>query len=160
MQFWSNFRKNWWLRMLKTFKKEQISCRGGFFEEIKAIGVEKMHQIQTEIDNTKNQIFEKFMQFLFTFQKTWWLRMLKTFSKEQIRFRGCFFEEIKAIGVEKMHQILAEIDKNTKNSNFEIFLQFLCHFGKTWWLGISKTFNKEQIGCQEGVFKEINEVFQ
>ena len=28
--------------MLKTFQKEQISCRGRFFEEIKAIGVEKM----------------------------------------------------------------------------------------------------------------------
>ena len=36
--------------MLRTFKKEQISSRGGFFEEIKAIGVEKVHQIQTEID--------------------------------------------------------------------------------------------------------------
>ena len=32
--------------MLKTFKKEQISCRGGFFEEIKAIGVEKTHVVQ------------------------------------------------------------------------------------------------------------------
>ena len=29
---------------------EQFSCRGGSFEEIKAIGVEKMHQILTEID--------------------------------------------------------------------------------------------------------------
>ena len=46
------------------------------------------------------------MHFLCTFRKTWWLRMLKTFSKEQMRCRGCFFQEIKAIGVEKMHQIL------------------------------------------------------
>ena len=53
MQFLCTFRKTWWLRMLKTFKKEQISCRGGFFEEIKAIGVEKIDQIQIEIDNTR-----------------------------------------------------------------------------------------------------------
>ena len=44
--------------------------------------------------------------------------MLKTFSKEPIRCRGCFFEEIKAIGVEKMHQILTEIDKNTQKFKF------------------------------------------
>ena len=29
-------------------------------------------------------------------------------------------------------------------------MQILCNFGKPWWLRISKTFNKEQIGCQEG----------
>ena len=94
------------------------------------------------------------MQFLCTFRKTWWLRMLKTFSKEQICCRGCFFEEIKAIGVEKMHQTSTEIDKNTKNSSFENFMQFVCNFGKPWWLRISKTFNQEQIGCQEGFFRK------
>ena len=76
--------------------------------------------------------------------------MLKTFSRKQYRCRGCFFEDIKAIGVEKIHQILIEIDKNTqKKSKFKTFLQFLCNFGKPWWLRISKTLNKEQIGCQE-----------
>ena len=40
MQFLSLFRKTWCLRMLKTFKQKRISCRGGFFEEMKAIGVE------------------------------------------------------------------------------------------------------------------------
>ena len=58
------------------------------------------------------------MQFLCTFRKTWWLRMFKTFSWEQIRCRGCFFGEKKAIGVEKMHQILTEIDKSTKQIKF------------------------------------------
>ena len=58
------------------------------------------------------------MKFLCTFRKTWWLRALKTFSKEQIRCRDFFFEEIKAVGVEKMHQILTEIDKNTKKDKF------------------------------------------
>ena len=52
MRFLCTFRKTWWLRMAKTSKKEHIGCCGGFFEEIKAIGVEKMHQIQTE--NEKN----------------------------------------------------------------------------------------------------------
>ena len=77
-----------------------------------------MHQIQTEIDkNTKkNQIFENSMQFLCTFPKTWWLRMLTTFSKEQIHCCGCLFDEIKAIGVEKLHQTQTEIDKNTKKN--------------------------------------------
>ena len=55
------FRKTWWLGMLKTFKKEQISCRGGF-KEIKASDVEKMHQNQTEIDkNTKKNQFLKIL---------------------------------------------------------------------------------------------------
>ena len=58
MQFLCTFRKTWWLRMFKTFQKEQICCRGGFFEKIKAIGFEKMYQVQTEIDeNTKKMIF-------------------------------------------------------------------------------------------------------
>ena len=102
----------------------------------------------------KIQIFETFMKFLWTFRKTWWLRMLKTFSKEQIRCCGCFFEEIKTIGGEKTHQILTEIDKNTKSSNSENFMQFLCIFGKPWCFRISKTSNKEQIGCQEGFFRK------
>ena len=36
--------------MSKTLNKEKIRCPGGFLEEIKAICVEKMHQISTEID--------------------------------------------------------------------------------------------------------------
>ena len=107
---------------------------------------------------SKIQNFENFRQFLFIFRKAWWLRMLKTFRNEQISCRGGFFEKIKAIGVEKMHQILTEIDKNTKNSIFENFMQFLWNFRKPWWLRISGPFNKEQIGCQEGFFKEMNEV--
>ena len=73
------------------------------------------------------------MQFLRTFRKTWWLRMLKTISKEQIRCRGCFFEGIKAFGVEKIHQILTELDKNTKKiqglktlCSFCVILESLC----------------------------------
>ena len=89
------------------------------------------------------------MQFLCNFGKPRWLRISKTFKKEQINCRGGFFKEIKAIGV-KMHQTQTEIYKNTKKTNFETFMQFLCDFGKPWWLRISKTFNKEQTGCQEG----------
>ena len=50
MQFLSIFRKPWWLGMSKTLNKETIRCPEGFLEEIKAICVEKMHQIWTEID--------------------------------------------------------------------------------------------------------------
>ena len=105
--------------MSKTLNKENIRCPRGLLEEIKAMCVKKMQQIWTEIDkNTKKSNFENFMQFLCTFRNTWWLRMLKMFSKEQISCRGCFFEDIEAIGVEKIHQILTEIDKNTqKKSN-------------------------------------------
>ena len=85
--------------------------------------------------------------------------MLKTFEKEQVSCRRGFCEEKKAIGVENRHQIQTEIDKNTKNQIFEKFMQFLFTFRKTLWLRISETFNKERIGCQEGFFKEINEVF-
>ena len=51
--------------------------------------------------------------------------MLKAFSKEQNRCRGCFFEEIKAVGVEKKHQILTEIDKTPKKNQI---LKTLCSF--------------------------------
>ena len=57
--------------------------------------------------------------------------MLTTFRMEQIRCRACFFEEIKAMGVKKMHQVWTEIDK-TKKFKFEFFMQFLCKFGKPW----------------------------
>ena len=53
--------------------------------------------------NSKIHNFENFMQFLSIFRKTWWLRMSKTLNKEKIRCPGGFLEEIKAIGVEKMH---------------------------------------------------------
>ena len=53
MHFLSIFRTTWWLRMLKTFKTEQISCRGGFFEEIKAIGVEKCIKFKQKLTKTQ-----------------------------------------------------------------------------------------------------------
>ena len=128
--------------MSKTLNKEKIRCPVGFLEEIKQFVLKKCIKFVPKLTkHLKIQIFETFMQFLCTFRKTWWLRM---FSKDQIRSRGCFFEEIKAIGVKKMDQSLTEVDKKT-------ILQFLCTFGKPWWLRNSKTFNKEQIGCQEGL---------
>ena len=55
--------------------------------------------------SSKNHNFEKFMHLLSIFRKTWWLRMSKTLNKEKIRCPGGIFEEIKAICVEKIHQI-------------------------------------------------------
>ena len=36
-------------------------------------------------------------------------------------------------------------------------MQFLCNFGKHWWIRSSNTFNKEQIGCREGFFRNYLE---
>ena len=105
--------------MLKTLKKEQINCHGGFFEEIKQFVLKKCIKFGPKLTKyLKIQIFETFMQFLCTFRKTWCLRMLKTFKKEQTNCREGFFAEIKAICVEKMHQIWTEIDKILVNSDF------------------------------------------
>ena len=60
MQFSSIFAKDLVASIVKEVKKDLLS--GGFLEEIKAIGVEKMHQIRTEIDkNTKNIKFWKLL---------------------------------------------------------------------------------------------------
>ena len=56
--------------------------------------------------------------------------MLKTFSKDQIRCRGYFYQEINAIGVEKIRQILSEIDKNPKKINFRKFHAVFVYFWK------------------------------
>ena len=58
------------------------------------------------------------MQFLSIFRKPWWIRTSKTLKKEKIRCPGCLLEEIKAICVEKKHQIWTEIDKINGNSEF------------------------------------------
>ena len=54
--------------------------------------------------------------------------MLKTFSREQIRCLGCFSEEIKAIGVEKVHQMLTEHQtlENEKTSYAVCYFQESC----------------------------------
>ena len=70
------------------------------------------------------------MQFLAIFRKTWWLRMSKTLNKEKIRCPGGFLEEIKAICVEKMHQIWTEIDKILENSDFLHFYAIFMFFSK------------------------------
>ena len=57
--------------MSKTLNKEKIRCPGGFLEEIKAIGVEKMHQIQTEIDKQeqKNHFLKILCRFCVLFEE-------------------------------------------------------------------------------------------
>ena len=121
MQFLSIFRKTWWLRMSETLNKGKIRCPGGFLEEIKAICVEKCIKFGPKLRKYLKKIFLKFSGIFVYFSKTWWLRMLKTIKKEQISCRGGFFEEIKAISVEKMHQIKTKNDKNTKKINFRKF---------------------------------------
>ena len=84
--------------------------------------IEKMPQIQTQIDKNTQK---------FIFRKTWWLRMSKTLNKETIRCPGGFLEEIKAVCVEKMHQIWTEIDKKkTKKIEFLNFYANFVYFSK------------------------------
>ena len=80
--------------MLKTFQTEQTSCRGGFFEEIKAIGVENCTKFRPKSTNIqKKSNFENFMQFLCNFGKPWRLRTPKKFNKEQIDCQEGFFRK-------------------------------------------------------------------
>ena len=99
------------------------------------------------------------MQFLCNFRNTWCLRVLKTFSKEQICCRGCFFEEIKAICVEKMHQIFNEIDKNTKKIQI---LKTLCSFcvilESLGGLELQRRSTRNKLVVKKAFLKEINEV--
>ena len=54
--------------------------------------------------------------------------MSKTLNKEKNRCPGGFLEEIKAICVEKMHQIWIEIDKRLENSDFWKFYAIFVYF--------------------------------
>ena len=92
---------------------------------------------------------------MYTFRKTWGLRMLKTFKKEHIRCCGCCFGEMKAIDVEKMHQFLTEIDKNTQKVKFLNLYGVFIYFSKNLGLRMLKTFKKEQNKCHGGFFGKI-----
>ena len=123
MHFLSIFRKTWWLRMSKMLNKEKLVVSEASLKRWKQFVLKKCIKFWPKLRKyLKIQIFENFMQFLCTFRKTWWLRMLKTFGKEQIRCRGCFFEEIKAIGVEKCIKFWPNWQEHKQNSNFEIFV--------------------------------------
>ena len=114
------------LKNSELLNKEKIRCPEGFLEEIKiCFWKNASNSDRNWQKKTKIQIFENFMQFLRTFRKTWWLRMLKTFSKEQIRCRGCFVEEIKAIGVEKK---ASNPDRNWQKHKKSQLLKVLCSF--------------------------------
>ena len=105
--------------MLKTIQREKIDIQEAFSKKQMQFFIEKMPQIETQNDkNSRIHNFENFMQFLSIFRKTWWLRMSKTVNKENVRCLGGFLEEIKAICVEKTHQIWTEVDKIFENSDF------------------------------------------
>ena len=56
--------------------------------------------------------------------------MSKTLNKEKNRCPRSFLEKIKAICVEKMHQIWTEIDKILENSDFWNFYGIFVYFSK------------------------------
>ena len=160
MQFLSIFRNTWWLKMSKMLKKEKLRCSGGFVKQIKAICVEKNASNLTETDKIlENSDFWNFYAIFVYFSKNWWPRMLKTFNKEQTPLSWLVLLRDKNNWCWKKASNFDRNWQKRRNSNFEHFMQFLCNFGESWWLRFSKTLNKEQIGCQEGFFEEINEVF-
>ena len=93
--------------MLKTFKKEQIKCRGGFFEEIKAIGVEKMHQIQTEVDKKKqkNQIFENFCKFCVILKRLSGFEFQRRSTRNKLNVRKAFLGKKRSFVMKKKRPI-------------------------------------------------------
>ena len=56
--------------------------------------------------------------------------MSKTKNKGMIRCPGDFLDEMKAICVEKMHQIWTVIDKLLENSDFRKFYPIFVYFSK------------------------------
>ena len=59
----------------------------------------------------------------------------------------------------KMPQIETGIDKNSKTSNFHVFILFVSNFRWASGLELLKTLQKEEIRCPGGCFKDINAVF-
>ena len=78
------FQKTWWLRMSKTLNKERFVVREASLKRQKQFEVKKCIKFGPKLTKyLKIQKCETFMQFLCTFRKTWWLRMLKTFEKKK-----------------------------------------------------------------------------
>ena len=71
--------------MLKTIQREKnIVIQEAFSKKSVQFFNEKMPQIQTQTDeNTRKFLILKILcNFCLYFEKTWWLRMLKTFKKD------------------------------------------------------------------------------
>ena len=102
--------------MLKTIQREKNCYPRGFLKEINAICyLKNVSNLDPNCQkHSKIQNFESFMQFLSIFRTPWWLRMLKTFSKEQICCRGCFFEEIKQLVLKKCIKFRPKLTKTQK----------------------------------------------
>ena len=73
MQFLSIFRTTYWLRVLKTFEKENFRCPSGFVGD-KWNLFRKMPQIRLEIDENpkrRKKFSNVIMQILSNFRETW-----------------------------------------------------------------------------------------
>ena len=118
---------------------------------------EKMPRIQTHIDKItrKFRILEILCTFCQFFGNLCGLECQRQITKNFSDVREASLKRGKQFVLRKCIKVGPNMTKYLKIQIFETFMQFLCTFRKTWWLRILKTFNKEQIGCQEGFFKEI-----
>ena len=133
--------------MLKTFKKEQIGRCGCFFaSEIKAIGVEILYQILTEIDkNKKKQILKTLSSFCVILERLGGLEHQRRSTRNKLDVRKAF------LGNKRSFNTITS--KCTDFSRFHaIFVKFL----KISWLRTLITFNHERFRCSIGLFAEIN----
>ena len=118
--------------MSKTLNKERISCRGDFFEEIKAIGVEKMHQIQTEIDkNTKEVKFLKILcSFCLILENLGGLDFQRRSTRNKLVVRKAFFKETKQsfLMKKKTDNLRSKTTVTSKCTDFSLFmpLRYIC----------------------------------
>ena len=160
MQFLCTFRKTWWLRMLKTLSKQQICCRGCFFEEIKAIGVEKMHQILTEIDQTKKiQILKTSCSFCVILKSLGGFEFQRRSTKNNLVVRMAFLANKPSFVMKKKtHNLRTKMTMTSKCTDFSRFDSTFVNFLKIAWIGTSNTFNHERFRCPIGLFAEINAV--
>ena len=124
------FSKTWWLRMLKTIKKQQISCRGGFFEEIKAISVEKMHQIKTKNDkNTKNNKFSKILSsFCVILENPGVLEFQRQSTRNKLVVGKAFPGNKRSFLIKKTHNLRPKMTITSNVTIFHVFMQLLSNF--------------------------------
>ena len=92
MRCLSIFRNNWWLRMSKTFNKENC-CPGVFFEDAKAVCAGKMHQIHTKIDKKikKFGVSKILINCCVFFWKLSGLETHRRSTRKQVVVRGTFW---------------------------------------------------------------------
>ena len=121
MQFLSIFRKNWWLRTSKTIKKETIRCPGSFFEEIKAICVEKMHQIRTEIDKNTKKISQFLCSICVILESVGGFEFQRRSTRNKLVVKKAFLGNERSFVMKKTHNLRLKMTITSKCTDFSRF---------------------------------------